>query len=509
LTSAVSSSALVLSDVGDETWGAVLEQGRVAELHVENARRPGIAGNVYKGRVGRVIPGMQAAFVDIGSDKDAFLHVSDLPQARAADFDFEADEADSAWAAPEEAEQASAPPRPPAPPIQDLLREGQEILVQVAKEPMASKGARLTAQIALPGRALVHLPFIDRVFVSRRIEELAERDRLTALAESERRGPGGWIVRTAAEGTGDAAFTRDAAYLRGVWAAIQERERGSGAPVLIHRDLNLAERLLRDVVSEGFEEVVVDSDRLRTLARDFLERYLPGLGVRVRVAEGSGTLLDDMGIHQEIERALKPRIWLKSGGSIVVNPTEALVAIDVNTGKFVGRHSLEETALETNLEAVREIVRMLRLRDLGGIIVIDFIDMIEPANRDRLQTALYEELRKDRSRTRPLAISDFGLVQLTRKRTRRSLDRTLQVACPACGGNGRIRSAIVVYYQVQRALSRGAALAGPDGPTVRLHPATIARFDEEGLRLRAAGGGAAPHVVPDPALSEERFEVVW
>ena len=505
----MSPSTLVLSDVGDETWGAILEQGRVAELHVENARRPGIAGSIYKGRVGRVIPGMQAAFVDIGADKDAFLHVSDLPYVRAGDFDFEADDADVVLGAPEEVGPGAAPPRPPAPPIQDLLREGQEILVQVAKEPIASKGARLTAQIALPGRALVHLPFMDRVFVSRRIEELAERDRLSALAERERRGPGGWIVRTAAEGMEDAVLSRDAAYLRGLWAAVQERERASGAPVLIHRDLNLAERLLRDVVSEEFEEVVVDSHRLQTLAREFLDRYLPGLGVRVRVADGGGALFDDMGIHQEIERALKPRIWLKSGGSIVVNPTEALVAIDVNTGKFVGRHSLEETALETNLEAVREIVRLLRLRDLGGIIVIDFIDMTEPGNRDRLQSALYDELRKDRSRTRPLAISDFGLVQLTRKRTRRSLDRTLQVACPACGGSGRIRSAIAVYYLVQRALGRGAALASPGGATVRLHPATIARFDEEGLRLRGPDEGAPPRLVPDPTLSEERFEVVW
>ena len=505
----MSQSALVLSDIGDETWGAVLEQGRVVELHVENARRPGIAGNIYKGRVGRVIPGMQAAFVDIGADKDAFLHVSDLPQARAGEFDFEGDEGDGGLDNQEDPEPGSAPARLPAPPIQDLLREGQEILVQVAKEPMASKGARLTAQIALPGRALVHLPFIDRVFVSRRIEEIAERERRAALAERERHETGGWIVRTAAEGTGDAAFGRDAAYLRSLWTAIQTRERASGAPVLIHRDLSLAERLLRDVVSEEFEEVVVDSDRLQTIAREFLDRYLPGLGVRVRTAEGGGALFDDLGIHQEIERALKPRIWLRSGGSIVVNPTEALVAIDVNTGKFVGRRSLEETALETNLEAVREIVRMLRLRDLGGIIVIDFIDMTDAANRDRLQSALYEELRKDRSRTRPLAISDFGLVQLTRKRTRRSLDRTLQVACPACGGNGRIRSAIAVYYQVQRALGRGTALASPDGPTVRLHPATIARFDEEGLRLRSPGEGGAPRIVPDPTLSEERFEVVW
>lgn len=509
----MSSSALVLSDVGDETWGAVLEQGQVVELHVEVARRPGIAGNVYKGRVGRVIPGMQAAFVDIGGDKDAFLHVSDLPTARTPDFEFEADDPEGALDPPENGvgSARTVPPRPPVPPIQDLLREGQEILVQVAKEPMASKGARLTAQIALPGRALVHLPYIERVFISRRIEDPTERERLAGVAERQRLGPGGWIVRTAAEGTGDAVLERDAAYLRALWATIQQRERGSGAPVLLHRDLNLAERLLRDVVSEEFTEVVVDSERLRTLAREFLDHYLPGLGVRVRVAEGGGALFDDMGIHQEIERALKTRIWLKSGGSIVVNPTEALVAIDVNTGKFVGRRSLEETALETNLEAVREIVRLLRLRDLGGIIVIDFIDMIEAENRDRLQSALYEELRKDRSRTRPLAISDFGLVQLTRKRTRRSLDRALQVACPACGGNGRIRSAITVYYQVQRAIARGTALAGLEGPTVRLHPATIARFDEEGLRLRGSGGESSspPRIVPDPSLSEERFEVVW
>jgi len=269
----------------------------------------------------------------------------------------------------------------------------------------------------------------------------------------------------------------------------------------------------------------VDSERLLDLATAFLERYLPRLRPRVRLSGHCGSVLEEMGIHQEIEGALRARIGLKSGGSIVVNQTEALVAIDVNTGRDVGRREMEETILRTNLEAVREIVRLLRLRDLGGIIVIDFIDMAEPKSREILFRALSEELRKDRSRTRLLDMSDFGLVQLTRKRTRRSLDRALRISCPSCGGEGRIRSALVLYYEIQRALARGCALAGPEGPLVRLHPAALGRIEEEGLRMSLpASSSAAPaeparrgsgdpalavRIGPDPALSEERYEIEW
>ena len=401
-------------------------------------------------------------------------------------------------------------------PIQDLLREGQEILVQVAKEPIAAKGARVTAQIGLPGRLVVFMPHMKRLFVSRRIEEPAERERLKSLAGSVCGGEGGWIIRTAAEGASETDLARDAAYLKGLWKSIQERERRSGAPVLLHRDLDLAERLLRDVVTEEFHEVIVDSDPLLETARSFLDAYMSGRSSKVRrVAEG-WLLFDDLGIHQEIERSMRSRVWLKGGGSIVVNPTEALVAIDVNTGKYVGRKDLEETALKTNLEAVREIVRLLRLRDLGGIIVVDFIDMIEASSREELLRTFYEELRKDRSRTKMLAMSDFGLVQLTRKRTRRSLDRILQSSCPSCGGSGRIRSLAALYYQIQRDLARGAALAGPDGPLLRLHPANVASLAEEGMVFRvpvtSKVGTSAElpvRIAADPAIEEDGYSLVW
>lgn len=322
-------------------------------------------------------------------------------------------------------------------------------------------------------------------------------------------------MRTAAEGATEAVLERDAVWLIDLWASIRERDRRSGAPILVHPDLGLAERLLRDVVSEGFQDVIVDSDRLERLAAGFLASYMPRLGIRVKRVDAGWALFEDLGIHEEIQRARGPRVWLKSGGSIVVNQTEALVAIDVNTGKYVGRTGLEETALRTNLEAVREIVRLLRLRDLGGIIVIDFIDMTSAANRERLSQALSEELRKDRSRTKLLAMSDFGLVQLTRKRTRRSLDRTLQIPCPACQGGGRIRSAIAIYYEIQRDLTRAAPLAGADGPAVHLNPATIARLEDEGLRISVGGpdsagaGGAEPRLVADPSMPEDRYEVRW
>ena len=398
-------------------------------------------------------------------------------------------------------------------------------MVQVAKEPIASKGARVTAQIGLPGRALVYMPHLNRVFVSRRIEDPAARERLIELAGRVCTGEGGWIVRTAAEDASENDLARDAAYLVDVWTRVRERERQGGAPVLLHRDLDLAERLMRDVVSEDFDEIVVDSDRLQSIAAGFLEKYMPSLAPKVRQVGEGWAVFDDLGIHLEIQKALEPRIPLKSGGTIVVNPTEALVAIDVNSGRYVGRKSLEETALRTNLEAVREIVRMLRLRDLGGIIVIDFIDMIEPQNREALLLALQQELRKDRSRTRLLAMSDFGLVQLTRKRTRRSLDRALQTACPSCRGSGRIRSPLALYYAIQRELVRAAPLAGPQGPRVRLHPAVIARLEDEGLTFFLAPGvrdsgpdggmqggpnpAERPRIEADPAMSEESYAIDW
>jgi ribonuclease G len=543
---------LVLSQVGDQTWGAVIEDGQVVELHVENARHPGVAGNIYKGRVSRVLPGMQSAFVEIGIERSAFLHVSDLPAARPGDFPFEPDEADEAAVplagpAPEElglelgASREGADPRvettprgngdpserpwnEPASwdrpralvPIQDLLREGQELVVQVAKEPIAAKGARVTAQVGLPGRLLVFMPHMERLFVSRRIEDAAERERLRALAETVCPAGGGWIIRTAAEGASETAIARDAAYLVGLWSAIQEREVRSGAPVLLHHDLSLAERLLRDVVTEEFHEVIVDSEPLLETARSFLGAYLSGQGPKVRRAAGGWLLFDELGIHQEIERSMRSRLWLRGGGSIVVNPTEALVAIDVNTGKYVGRKDLEETALRTNLEAAREIVRLLRLRDLGGIIVVDFIDMVESASREELLRVFHEELRKDRSRTKLLAMSDFGLVQLTRKRTRRSLDRILQSSCPSCGGSGRIRSLAALYYQIERDLARGAALASPEGPVLRLHPANLHRLDEEGLRFRVpaparlgASADLPVRLSADPSLDEDDYVLDW
>jgi len=530
-------STLVLSDVGDETWGAVLEDGLVVELHVETSNRPGIAGNVYKGRVSRVVSGMQAAFVDIGLERDTFLHVSDLPGAAREIPELAEDDDELA----ESSGGAGAAPRTRAPaavyaPIQDLLRDGQEIVVQIAKEAIAAKGARATAQIGLPGRALVYLPFLDRVFVSRRIVDTAERERLALLTTRAARGEGGWILRTAAEGATEAALARDAAYLQDLWGTIRERERRSGAPALLRRDLDLAERLCRDVLTEGFQEVVVDSERLEGIASQFLGRYMPGLDIRVRAVPDGRELFEHLGIHAEIERALLPRLFLKSGGSIVVNQTEALVAIDVNTGKYVGRTSFEETALKTNLEAVREIVRLLRLRDLGGIIVIDFIDMVDQKNREALSSALQEELRKDRARSRLLAMSDFGLVQLTRKRTRRSLERALQIPCPGCSGAGRVRSPIALYYEIERDLARGSLLAGDEAPLVRLHPLTIARLDEEGLRLivpplersdarsdaraaghtagRATGSGKCseprrPRVQAEPSLRQDQYEIIW
>ncbi|MFN7942148.1 MAG: Rne/Rng family ribonuclease [Thermoanaerobaculia bacterium] len=469
----MTSKMLVESDPY-ETRIAVLEEDRLTEIHVERRAHRGVVGNVYKGRVTRVLPGMQAAFVDLGLERDAFLYVSDVVEGTGAE-----DELEGAAAAAALAEEVDEQDANGFPPIDSLLKQGQELLVQVTKDPLPNKGARVTTQVTLPGRYLVFLPGVEHRGVSRRIDDEEERQRLRELLEELPTGRGGLIVRTAAEGRGRAELAADRDYLVALWERLRQRSERAGAPTLVHQDLDLALRVVRDVFSPEFSVLWVDGEETYTRIVEFLDQVQPQLVSRVKLDQQAVALFERFGIDRDIEAALAPKVWLKSGGYLVINPTEALVAIDVNTGRFVGRHNLEETALSTNLEAIEEVVRQIRLRDLGGIIVLDLIDMVEPENRARVFAALEHELKKDRAKYKVLSISEFGLVEITRKRSRSNLERLLTQTCPYCEGSGRIKSIQTICLSLRRAVLRLAGRVHARELLLRVHPEVARALDRE------------------------------
>ncbi len=464
-----------------ETRVAVLEETTLAELHVERGRDRNLAGNVYKARVARVLPGMQAAFVEIGLEKAAFLHVSDLTGpdlVRGV-----VDESEESGDADEELEVAPPRRRVRFAPIEERLAKGQELLVQVSKEPIGSKGARVTANISLPGRYLVHMPGTNHVGISRRIEDADERDRLRDAVESERTGPDGFIVRTACEGATKREIRDDVRFLTRLWAHVQQTAAGMEAPALVHRDLDLALRVLRDLFTSEVDRLVVDDAGEHARIREFVEALMPRLAPRVHHYDGATPLFEQHGVENKIARALERRVWLKSGGYLIFDQTESLTTVDVNTGRYVGKKDQEETVLKTNLEAAKQVVHQLRLRNIGGIIVIDFIDMEKAANRRKVYDALQDEIRADKARSTVLQISELGLVQMTRKRTRESLGQLLLEPCPHCDGLGRLASAETVAYDALRRAEHAASERPGDGDLlVRVHPAVAAFLDADGAR---------------------------
>src|ERR1700686_2618767 len=456
------SREIVINATKHESRIAVLDEGQVVELWVERTRHRTIVGNIYKGRVTKVLPGMQSAFVDLGLERDAFLYVSDVLEDLE---DYEHEPSDELSF--EEAVQAPSA----RPEISDLLREGQEIVVQVSKDTIAGKGARITSHATLPGRFLVYMPTVNHIGVSRRIENEEERSRLKQMLERIRPpGQGGFIVRTAGEDRTEEEFLADLKYLTELWEQIKRRAEKASAPTAIHHDLDLVLRTIRDVLSPEFKSVWVDSvDQYQRIV-EFLDQIQPNLVSRVRLYRREEPIFEDFSIEGEIAKALKSKVWLKSGGYIVINQTEALVAIDVNTGKYVGKRNLEETVFKTTLEAAKEIVRQIRLRDLGGIIVLDFIDMEDPSNRARLFEALEIEIRKDRSKTKILQISEFGLIEMTRKRVRQSLERSLTQPCPYCAGSGRIKSNVTISLEIWHELMKLRDLREGQDVIVRVNP---------------------------------------
>jgi len=433
------SEEILINITPRETRVAMVENGVLNEIFIERVSKRGLVGNIYLGKVSRVLPGMQAAFIDINLERTAFLHASDI-MPRNSENGNGSDKTDS----PED--------------IQKLIRQGQDILVQVVKDPLGTKGARLTTHLSVAARFLVFMPGEEHVGVSQKIEGEEERQRLRDLLSglAEEFGQGGYIVRTVAEGVSEQELRLDMEFLHKTWLEIQERSKNSGQGVLVHEDVSLAMRTMRDPVNVGVEKVRIDSRENFERARKFAEKFIPEIADRIEYYPGERPIFDLYNIEDEIQKALATKVQLKSGGYLIIDQTEAITTIDVNTGAFVGHRNLEETIFKTNLEATHAIARQLRLRNLGGIIILDFIDMTVADHRDQVMRALEKSLERDKAKSHICEVSGLGLVEMTRKRTRESLEHVLCEPCQCCEGKGSMRTAETVCYEVFRELLREA-----------------------------------------------------
>jgi ribonuclease G len=463
---------LVINDLEHETRVALVEDGTIAELFIERKDESDIASNIYKGKVKRVLPGMQAAFVDIGLEQAAFIYVNDLVFSRSEEFEkFFIDDHDQNHEEDEITQKIQEVLHIKNEfKIEDLVVEGQEIMVQVAKAPMGTKGARATGYISIPGRFLVLMPNVDHIGVSRRIEDEAERKRLRKLVLEIKSDDFGYIVRTAAEGIQQEKLISEMSFLNNIWKNILKKYQKSAPSRLIHQELTVSLRAVRDLLTHEVEKLIIDSRSGYDSISSFLDNFMPGMKNSVEFYDGFEPIFDAYNLEGDISRALKRKVWLKSGGYIVIEQTEALSAIDVNTGRFVGKHNLEETILKTNLEAVKEIAYQIRLRDLGGIIIIDFIDMEKKINQEKVYKALLEALKKDRSKTHILPMSDLGLIQMTRKRVKKPLNQFLCEPCFYCDGEGYLISKRTICYNIYREILRGAQDMNGSTCTLRVNP---------------------------------------
>jgi ribonuclease G len=500
------SKELVINTTSHETRVALLESGHIAELYIERSRERSIVGNIYRGRVIRVLPGMQAAFVDIGLDKAAFLYVADvLDEIESVEHFLDNGHA------PGQPGEENVSERPPLPPIEDLLQEGQEIMVQVAKDPLGTKGARITAHISLPGRNLVYMPTVDHVGISRRIENEEERLRLRHLVDIMRPEGTGFIIRTAADGKSADELKSDMDYLIALWEQVGQHRDNRSAPCLIHSDLDVTSKVLRDILTEDVSRIVVDNAEEYRKILGFLDTFMPGQAFRVEHYQEDEPIFDPFGLEVEISRALGRKVWLKSGGHIIIDQAEALTAIDVNTGRFVGKHNLEDTILKTNLEAVKEIAFQLRLRNIGGLIIIDFIDMEREPHREMVHGALEEALKNDKAKTNILKISELGLVEMTRKRVRESIGRILCEPCPYCEGKGAVKSKTTMVYEIFRELQREMRNAPGYRMTLNVHPNIAALlYDEErtGIEELEKRYQKQISIQARPGFHVEQFEIM-
>jgi ribonuclease G len=577
---------MVISSTSHETRVAILEDDQVVEVFIEREHSRGVVGNIYKGRVSKVLPGMQSAFVDLGLERDAFLYVTDVisPTEEALEEDDEpvvspavldqvepngdaatvveaadaieervtepltdpeafvrteppvgmeppvfrpADTPDGALpSAPRDNAVARADRRPrdrdrertlPTARIEDLLKEGQEVVVQVVKEPLGTKGARITSHLSLPGRFLVYMPTVDHIGVSRKIESREERRRLRGIVQRFRQQhalPGGVIIRTAASHRSEEDLTADLEYFQQVWTEIQRRRESERTPAVLFREESLVTKLLRDLLNENFSAIRIDSEAEHRRIVAFIGRIMPNMVGRVKHYTKDYPIFDEYGVQSEIDKALRSKVWLKSGGYIVINQTEALVAIDVNTGRYVGKKTagrLEDTIVKTNLEAVKEIVRQVRLRDLGGIIVLDFIDMEEKKNRQKVALAVEQELRKDRAPSKAVQVSDFGLIIITRKRVKSSLERQLTEPCPYCSGTGTIKTTATICYDILTEVKKVSADLDGYSLVLRVNPEIARALRDESrsvFRELESAVGRPVTVRPDDQLHHEQFDLM-
>ena len=470
-----------------ETRVAVVENGATQDIHIERSASRGIVSNIYAGRISRVLPGMQAAFVDIGASRNAFLHVSDIIGG------------------------ADVSER-----IADHLREGQAVTVQVTKDPLGSKGARVTAQLSVASRYLVYMPQTQHVGVSQRIHDAEERARLQevlagALEAEEMDEAGGFILRTAAEGAGPAEIAQDLRFLKRLWAAVSRRAAAAREPQLLYEDLPLHLRTVRDLARPGVERIRIDSRENYGALKGFCGEYMPEVADLLECYSGERPLFDIHGIEEDIQRALGRKVALKSGGYLVMDQTEAMTTIDVNTGSFVGRRNHEETVFKTNLEAATTLARQLRLRNLGGIIIVDFIDMRDAEHRRQVHRTLEKAMARDPARNKITGVSELGLVEMTRKRTRESLEQLLCEACPVCDGRGVLKTAETVCYEIFREIMRDARAYENDNLLVLAGQSVVDRLlDEESANvadLEAFIGKTISFRV-EPEYSQEQFDIV-
>ncbi len=460
-------SELLINYAPYETRVALLEDGTLAEFHLERPRERGYVGNIYKGRVVRVLPGMRAAFIEIGLSRTAFLYGGDICPRLLESEDLFGEAISEIRLGP----------------IEDLLKRGQEILVQVIKEPVGNKGARLSTNITLPGRYLVFLPTMSHIGLSRKITSEEERERLRAIVDRLRPPETGWIVRTVALEATEEEIKAEMDFLLSLWQDIRQRAEKVSVPALIYEELDISLRAVRDLMAREVSSLVVDNRNVYQKILSFMDHFAPHLKGCVRLHEGPPGLFEAYGIEIETSRLLARKVWLKSGGFIVIEPTEAFTAIDVNTGRYVGKADLEETVLRTNLEAAKEIAYQLRLRNIGGLIIIDFIDMERPESREAVYKALKEYLKRDRAKTNVRPMSEFGVIEMTRERRRESLYGLLTEACPCCHGEARTKSRRTICYEILRRLEK----MGPHvkGKTVilKVHPAVAEALTGEEIEF--------------------------
>jgi ribonuclease G len=489
---------ILITATPQETRVAILEDDVLVELMVDRPDAERLVGDVYLGQVQAVLPGIQAAFVDIGTEKAAFLHVSDVGPEDDDDVDDEERDRDRAS-------------RNNHPPIQDMIEKGQRVLVQASKEPIGTKGPRVTTHISLPGRFLVFMPGSKHIGVSRKIEDREERARLRAMAKEVVPEGVGIIIRTVGEELTREVFEREFNTLHDTWKKIQKRSKSARPPALIHREAKLTSGIIRDVFTTKVDALTIEGREVYGEVKQYLDGVDPSLMSRVHLYVDPVPLFDKYGVEDAIREAFQRRVDLPSGGYIIIEPTEALVSIDVNTGRYTGKKDPEKTILKTNVDAAREIARQLRLRDIGGIVVCDFIDMETRANQERVLQELRQHLSRDRARTRAFQVSELGLIEMTRQRVRPSLFQSLTEPCPHCGGSGRVFRPETVTRRVERALRRIAVQQREKSVTIRVHPQValyILEDEPEFMRRLEKGLALGIDLRDDPLMKQDEFRLL-